>query len=129
MTRPTKFTLWKGGRTVATAYRMREAVLRDVVVEVMNLFFFPAIELPPPVLFEHLAGKALAAFLNGCGLEANGETYEPLRYVHGRTETMRGTNKISSVLLAKLPPLEQVDEALWLSNLPTIYTRFLALSD
>jgi hypothetical protein len=125
----TKYTIWKGGKVVATATSMRRATLTELVADELRLFFFPSIQLTPPVLFEHLAGKALGAFLEGSGLETDSEHVEPLRYVHGRTETMRGTNKISSVLLAEIRHPEPVDEALWLSNLPTIYTKFLALSD
>lgn len=124
-----KLTLWKGGRVVATATSMRKATLSEIVSDELRLFFFPTIELTPPVLFEHLAGKALAAFLEKCGLETDEEHVEPLRYIHGRTETMRGKNRISSVLLAEVRHPEPVDEALWLSNLPTIYKKFLALSD
>lgn len=124
-----KLTLWKGGRVVATATSMRKATLSEIVADELRLFFFPTIELTPPVLFEHLAGKALAAFLEKCGLETDEEHVEPLRYIHGRTETMRGKNRISSVLLAEVRHPEPVDEALWLSNLPTIYKKFLALSD
>lgn len=124
-----KHTIWKGGKVVATATSLRKATLSQLVADELRLFFFSSIQLTPPVLFEHLAGKALSAFLEGCGLETDDEHVEPLRYVHGRTETMRGASRVSSVLLAEIRHPEPVDEALWLSNLPTIYTKFLALPD
>lgn len=130
-------TIWRSGKAVATADSMRTATLSGdaaVVAESLSLFFFPSIKLSPTVVFEHLAGKALGGFLEGSGLELKvdgkvEEWHEPLRYVHGRTETMRGRHKVSSVLLAKITHPEPVDEVLWLANLPTIYTKFLALSD
>lgn len=124
-----KVSIWKDGRVVATALSMRRATLPDSPVGSLQLFFFPTITLAPPVVFEHLAGRALSWFLDRCGLEVEvgDELYEPLRYVHGRTETMKGRHKVSSVLLAKVDG--QVDEVKWLATLPSIYSKFLALAD
>jgi len=132
-----ELTLWKDGRAVATAKMMRTAILSgeaSPVGDSLNLFFFPTIDLSPPVVFEHLAGKALSGFLEMCGLEVKvrgepAERHEPLRYVHGRTETMKGRHRVSSVLLAKVMSPDPVDMGLWVTSLPDIYTKFLALSD
>lgn len=121
-----KISIWKDGRAVATAHTLRMKEM-DSPVGHLHLFFFPTITLTPPVVFEHLAGRALGWFLDKCGLEFDDEVHEPLRYVHGRTETMRGRYKVSSVLLAKGDGVS--DDSKWLPALPDIYSKFLAIAD
>jgi hypothetical protein len=120
----------KGGQIIATAknYEATE-LLGDSAWEgicVIKCYFFHRVYLSPPVLFEHLAGTGLGKFLNDVKLFIEGELVaEDLRYVHGRSEVMRGNHTISSVLLARPEPEGGVTDVAWLSYLPSIYRKFL----
>lgn len=127
-------TVWKDGNLVGSADGVRTAIMsgvHDIVVKKLKLYFFPTLALSPNILFEHLAGKSLGAFLDKSGVEMVVddclEREEPLRYVHGRSESMKGKQLISSVLLAAILSSEDCQDITWLANLPTIYSRFLEL--
>lgn len=129
----------KNGNDVATATRQYQLIVGvdklDLPgVRTLHLVYFPELQLEPPVTFEHLAGTALAHFLDGCQMASSvgedvpvGSESDPYRYVHGRSEVMKGKHYVSSVLLAR-PEFEQpIPEVQWLSYLPEIYKHFLAV--
>lgn len=121
----------KGGQVMANS---RNCEALEVLGEdnwegiyLIKCYFFNRVRLSPPILFEHLAGTGLGSFLNGATLRVNGEPLaEDLRYVHGRSEVMRGSHTISSVLLARPEPEGGVTDMAWLSYLPEIYRKFLS---
>jgi hypothetical protein len=121
----------KNGQTVATAKNC-EAV--EVLGEpdwegiyLIKCYFFGRIHLSPPILFEHLSGTGLGNFLNGVDISVDGVvTSKELRYVHGRSEVMRGKHTVGSVLLARPEPEGGVTDMKWLTYLPDIYKKFLA---
>lgn len=99
-----------------------------VGMSAVKCYFFGRVTLVPPVLFEHLAGTGLARFFNGTEIVVGGkEPVRNLRYVHGRSEVMRGNHRISSVLLARPESWAAVMDATWLSTLPAIYKKFLSM--
>jgi len=90
--------------------------------------FFGRVTLVPPVLFEHLAGTGLSRFFNGSEIVVGGKPpVRNLRYVHGRSEVMRGNHRISSVLLARPESWATVTDATWLVHLPALYKKFLSM--
>jgi len=98
----------------------------------LQLYYFSEIKLSPKAVFQHLAGTPLRAWLDGSGFVATPSKEEdepvgPLRYVHGRSEVMKGRHYISTVLLAKLAG--DTSEAAWMSAIPAIYKKFTALLD
>ncbi len=97
-------------------------------IDSIKCYFFGRVNLTPPVLFEHLAGTGLAQFFNSAEIVLNERSLaRDLRYVHGRSEVMRGKHHISSVLLAHPESQGTVTDATWLSNLPAIYKKFLSM--
>jgi hypothetical protein len=124
-------TIEKQGQLVATAKTCEYAEISgDDAWEgicLIKCYFFSRVSLSPPVLFEHLAGTGLGKFFNGSSVFSDGESLaEDLRYVHGRSEVMRGKSTISSVLLARPEPEGGVTDMAWLSYLPEIYRKFLS---
>ena len=111
---------------VATANEMMVHLPLDNQV-VQTLYFFPRISLSPPVIFVHMSGTGLMAFLDHCrlifGEEPDKKKVEDLRYVHGRSETLKGETEVTSVLLAKLS--QPISEPTWLEQVPEIYAKFL----
>ena len=113
------------GRLVATSGSCRVAEIEWGETKI-NCVFFKKVNLSPPVLFEHLAGTGLAKFLNGAGVILGQEPLgEGLRYVHGRSEVMRGRASVTSVLLAKPEPEDAMTFEDWVMDLPQIYRKFL----
>ena len=102
-------------------------------VDWITLYYFKRISLVPTVTFEHLAGGSLFKWLNDCQIVeiAPGPPFGPmangLKYVHGRSEVMRGKNTISSVLLADMHFTKPMELYQWTSYLPEIYRKFMAL--
>jgi len=126
-----KITIEKKGKILATAKNYSELELLGEAgwegICLIRCYFFSRIRLSPPVLFEHLAGSALGRFFNGSSIHVDGSAVaEDLRYVHGRSEVMRGNHTTSSVLLARPEPEGGVTDLAWLSYLPEIYRKFLA---
>lgn len=93
-----------------------------------SLFYFYRVSLSPPVMFEHLAGKGLFGILDRCNLVIDDGkdkmVWHDLRYVHGRSEAMKGEHEVTSVLLAAFRPDTTISEAEWLTQLPKIYMNF-----
>lgn len=129
----------KNGTHVATGHRLhRLTVGVDQLdlpgVKSLDLVYFPTIQLTPPTTFSHLAGSALAHFFDCCHMASSvaedvpvGSESGPYRYVHGRSEVMKGKHSVSSVLLARPEFESSIDEPQWLSYLPDIYKHFLAV--
>lgn len=123
-------TIWKEDRQIAKAERCTPGIIPGEAfggLESVHCYYFPQVKLAPPVLFEHLAGTALMQFLDHCSLVFDEEAcdmVDGLRYVHGRSETMKGSSRISAVLLAK-PKGGPMDDPTWMIHLPAIYKRFL----
>lgn len=121
-------TLWKSGEQVAHADHCGPCVLNMSGLWTgsgrLECYYFSILHLEPPVVFEHLAGRALTHFLDKCSIKRKDEEVYGLRYVHGRSEAMKGKHKVSAVLLAQ--PQESLEELAWLAALPAIYGEFLA---
>lgn len=121
----------KDKRHVATANKMVWQKSEHPLVS--DLFFFHRLSLSPPVMFEHMAGAALIGFLDHCrlvikdieGCPEDHESWPDLRYVHGRSEAMRGEHEVTSVLLALQRAEVEVPELEWAAQLPEIYRQFL----
>jgi len=102
--------------------------LHHPVVGPVNLVYLNKITLSPPVLFEHLNGSGLMKWLDRSQLSATFDDAdrvieEPIfRYIHGRSDVMKGTPSITSVLLGC--PNSDVNEASWLSSLPSMWLEF-----
>jgi hypothetical protein len=131
----------KDGTEVATAtkiYTLSVGVDRlDLPgVKMLTLVYFPTVHLTPPATFEHLAGTGLSRFFDRCRIRSTvdesvptGSPTEEFRYVHGRSEVMKGRHSVSAVLLAR-PEMEgEIPEPQWLSYLPEIWKHFLAVYD
>ena len=92
----------------------------------LMLFYFKTIRLSPIVTFAHLAGDALIRWLDGAYLHQEGSPdVGPVRYVHGRSEVMKGKHTVSSVLLAIPTFSREMSQAEWASCIPSIYKKFL----
>jgi hypothetical protein len=98
-------------------------------VDSIILYYFKRISLVPTVTFEHLAGGSLSKWLNDCQIVKTslGPEAETLKYVHGRSEVMRGKTTISSVLLANMHFTKPMERCEWSAYLPEIYRMFMAL--
>lgn len=123
--------LTKNGREVATApkvtasFNMKPDPGTLEGIEELGLWYFSKISMSPTAMFEHLAGTALKAFLDGCSLsdsEVEGDV-GPLRYVHGRSEVMKGKHDVSAVWLARPTAKPWMSEVQWLSYLPEIFKQ------
>lgn len=105
-------------------------------VKLLRLVYFPTVKLTPPAIFEHLAGTGLNRFFDGCQMASTvgepvplGDLSDPFRYVHGKSEVMKGRHSVSAVLLANPELDSQIPEPQWLSYLPEIWKHFLAVYD
>jgi len=122
-----KLTIEKAGRLIATANRFRYTDLQGEWegAEQISCYYFTHISLSPPIMFEHLSGTGLGNFLNGTSLLEDGNVVNTyLRYVHGKSEAMKGKHTVSAVLLARPDPGNMVEIA-WMTYLPSIYKKFL----
>lgn len=128
-----EISIWRDGMKVAEAESYTLTPLDKAEgwpgVRSLQQFFFPRIKMSPPVAFEHLAGAALKGFFDWSELRIGEEIHQGLRYVHGRSEVMKGKHSVGSVLLVKPIFSASIPDATWLSYLPDIYRRFLASYD
>jgi hypothetical protein len=70
-----------------------------------------------------LAGKPLGSFFNAAGVEVDdGLRVEPVYYVHGRSEAIRGRTTVNAVVLAH--PLGEIDPRAFMLQTPQIYKCF-----
>jgi hypothetical protein len=99
-------------------------------VDQIDCYYFNRVSLTPPVMFEHLAGVGLGKFFNGSQIHfPDSETVAELRYVHGKSEVLKGKHTVSAVLLARPKPENGVSDVVWLTHLPDIYKRFIVHHD
>ena len=100
-------------------------------IQRLDLWFFSSVVMSPPMMFEHLAGTGLSKFFDLCSLEtveSNDKTplvIGPLRYIHGRSEVMRGSSSITSVLLCRPVFDNEISDSVWFTYLPTIWKKAL----
>lgn len=134
---PQEVSVYKDGELVATATHVRSVnvpwpwsevhssplALPDPVV--FTCFHLPKVKLERMVIFRVLNGQPLSTIFNDSGIEFDGERFEPLYYVHGLLETIRGDPHITAVVLAK--PNVPVDKHEFVKRLPELYKRFSAL--
>lgn len=99
----------------------------------VEVFYFKAIDLVPTVVFRHLCGVALNTWLDRCFLSDNENPNPtlvgPCRYVHGKSEVMKGRHLISAVLLTLLPDNLSFSETQWQMSIPELYRNFLTVLD
>ncbi len=123
--------LWKGDQLVAKGAGSRSKLLLDESFgpgRSFDCYYFPHVTMSPPALFEHLAGTALSEFFDRSDLVLRDGTIRGLRYVHGKSEVMRGASRVGTILL--VTPESVPNEAhLWLTYLPAIYKKFLSIPD
>ena len=127
--------IYKNGVLVALALPPTKAEIPPFFdgVDSIKLHYFKKISLVPTVTFEHLAGDSLSKWLNNCQIVEVplrgplGPEAETLKYVHGRSEVMRGRTTISSVLLADMHFTKSMERCEWQCYLPEIYRMFMAL--
>lgn len=142
-----KLEIWKDERKIATTTEYSQHRFIDCIdgefkphlwpgLKKLFVFHFKRLSLEPPVLFEHLGGMGLMAFLDHSDFHvklqpADGRhsIYEDLRYVHGRSEVMKGTPSVTAVVLAQIEKDEQYNELQFKTQLPDIYREFLARKD
>jgi hypothetical protein len=100
----------------------------------IDLYYFKHIQLKSYIVYEHMAGQALSFYLDGCELllEHSGEQprhITEVRYIHGRSEIMRGKQTVSTVLLVKLRFVTSAPGPSWIINIPEIYKRYMLLPE
>ncbi|CAB4131321.1 hypothetical protein UFOVP276_173 [uncultured Caudovirales phage] len=124
------------GELVATAQLPSYSFLAPFFPEAdkIDLYYFKTIQLKSYIVYEHMAGRALSYYLDGSELlmEKPGEQSRlvtDLKFIHGRSEVMRGRQTVSSVLLAKLRFITPVASVSWQINIPEIYKRYLLLPE
>lgn len=129
--------IYKDGEPIATATHVRSVkvpwpwsevhsspeALPDPVV--FTCYHLPQVKLERMVIFRVLNGQPLSTIFNDSGIEIDGEQVEPLYYVHGLVETIRGNPNVTAVVLAK--PNLPVDKQEFVKRLPELYKRFSAL--
>jgi hypothetical protein len=120
-------TIWKGGEEIGNADHC--AVVPSTTrswegIKKLEYYYFGFIKLSSPVVFEHLSGRALKYYLDHCILKSGDAEIGPLRYVHGRSEVMKGRHRVGVVLLVKVEAEDSLQETDWLMYLPGIYKEF-----
>lgn len=117
--------IYKDGEEVATCAGGKIVEMDFEGLPHLQLFHMPVVKLARMGLFEHMAGKPLGSFFNGSGIEVDEVRIEPVYYVHGRSEAIRGRTTVSAVVLAH--PMGEVDPRAFLLQTPQIYKRFSGL--
>jgi hypothetical protein len=136
----TKVEVFKSGELIATCdENIRSVEVSMADLPPMTVFSLPLVELERIKIFEHLNGRPLSSFFNKAGIRVHevdvgdderaatdtnwSRDVEPVFYIHGRSETMRGKTTVSAVILAQfrcpeedLPSIKDL-----LPQLPAIY--------
>lgn len=95
-------------------------------IKTIDCYYFHRMTLYPPVMFEHLAGSGLMQFMDHSDIVfGEDHTVPNVRYVHGKSEVLKGKHTVSTVLLADPCPSEGPSASAWMMYLPDIYRRFL----
>jgi hypothetical protein len=129
--------IYKDGELIATASHVRKVnvpwpwsevhtspdALPDPVV--FTCYHLPQIKLERMIIFRVLNRQPLSSIFNDSGIEIGEERVEPLYYINGLVETIRGNPTISNVVLTK--PNLPVDKREFAKRLPELYKRFSAL--
>jgi hypothetical protein len=128
----TQVEVFKDGELVAVC---KESI-RSVDVKIDGLppltaYSLPRVELERIRVFEHLNGRPLSAFFNEAGarITSSGPNVEdksevePVFYIHGRSETMRGKTTVSAVILVhfRCEAVDLPSSRELLPQLPAIY--------
>ena len=134
---PQEVQLFKDGECIATATNVRsvnvpwpwsevhsspEALPQPVV---FTCYHLPRVKLERMVIFRVLNGQPLSTIFNDSGIDIDGEQIEPLYYVHGLVETIRGNPNVTAVVLTK--PSLAIDKRDFAKLLPELYKRFTVL--
>jgi hypothetical protein len=107
------------GRATETKLTPREGMER------LQGYYFPLVHLCSPVVWEVMSGRALGHFFDFSVItDENKQSAGPLRYIHGRSKVMKGTPRISTVLLVDAGPVG-LPPGLWLGMVPSIWEEFL----
>jgi hypothetical protein len=125
-----KAQIWKGGMQVTPACALTKEVTLSGFEDVgdIQLYYFARIQLLPPLVFQHMCGRGLNTWFEESDLKKeDGTEIKGLRYVHGRSEVMRGSASISAILLAKFESVDPKVLGKWMAYLPEIYRRFSLL--
>ena len=129
-----KCEIWKDGRQVTTEVEVTKRLElngRFDGVKSISLYYFNTIHLLPPIVYEHMAGQGLAHWLEGCelrGIDTMTVVHpsKDLRYIHGRTEVLRGNPTVSTVLLAHPIFSKAESPGQWVGYVPEIFKQFMA---
>ena len=125
-----KVEVWKDSQLVCDCdLGVKRTELQLEGLPKLTLFSLPKTQLHRRFIFEHLHGRPLSEVFNGAGLrvitdEGVGEI-EPLLFVHGRSESIRGNTTVNAVVLAY--PHDEYDLKVFVSKVPEIYKRFTLL--
>jgi hypothetical protein len=117
--------VYKDGEEVARCARGKIVEMDFEGLPHLELFHIPILKLNRIFLFEHMAGKPLGSFFNYSGVDVEGRRVEPVFYVHGRSEAIRGKTTVSAVVLAY--PHGEIDPRDFLLKTPQIYKQFTTL--
>lgn len=102
-----KIEIFKDGDLVATCFKgIKLLFFESEELPPATVYNLPVIELDRKKVFEHLNGRPLSSFLNRSGIRIHHskddtqiQEIEPIFYIHGRSETVRGTTKVTAVIL------------------------------
>ena len=123
-----RVAIFKNGRVVGEATNYQRRFLEDPSGGEFDLIYLAKVSMSPPELFKHMAGTPLATFFDRAGITLDpgdgAEVIDQVRYVHGRSEVLKGSPTVSSVLLCSMD--RALDEGAWVSMLPDLYRRFLS---
>jgi len=123
--------IYKSGRMVAFAEQGIKTVSIGMAgIPPMEAFSLPIVELDRRVVFEHMQGRPLSDFFDFSGArveyaEAEEAELQPMFYVHGRSEALRGNMTVTAVVLIRFDcPPDQVPSVREIRlNTPEIYRK------
>ena len=90
----------------------------------VTFFYFPVLNLEPPILLRHISGSGLSTVLDGAKMVDGDKVVPRLRYVHGKSEIYRGNVSITCVLFVRLD--NEYDEEVLRSSLPELRRLFIS---
>lgn len=117
--------VFKDGEQVAECGQVKIVEMDFEGLPHLELFHMPVVKLHRLVLVEHMTGKPLSSFFNNSGLEIEERKLEPIYFVHGRSEAIRGRTTVSAMVLAY--PHGPIDRPAFMLKTPQIYKRFTTL--
>jgi len=124
------FQIEKDGRFIGSgAVTETELSARKELPEAGKLqgYYFPVVHLSAPVVWEMMGGRALSFFFDSATLiDETKRVIGPVRYIHGRSKVMKGTPRISTVLLVDVHG-PQLPFDRWIGLVPSIWEEFLRI--